>query len=148
MLKKLAINKKAKYDYEFIYEETAGIVLLGTEVKPIRNGKANLKDSYCYFKNGELYCNFHISETNLPDHQNHDPLRAKKLLLTKQQLKKMQKQVTEKGVTIIPYSIISNEKSIIKLIIKVAKGKKQFEKKDKILQKDIDRNLKIDLDGR
>ena len=143
MQKQLVINKKAKFDYEFIDELTAGVVLQGSEVKAIRGGKAHLKDSFCYFKENELYSNFHISETNLPQHQNHDPIRPKKLLLTKKQLLKLQKQVKEKGITIVPYRIVSNEKSLIKVILKIARGKKQFERKNKILDKDIQREMNM-----
>jgi SsrA-binding protein len=141
----LVINKKARFDFEFLEEIVAGIVLLGSEVKSIRGGKAHLKDSFCYFNNDELFSNFHITENNYSSNNQHDPDRPKKLLLTGKQLKKLKKQVSEKGVSIVPYRIISNDKSLIKVVLKLAKGKKQFDKRNTIKDRDISRELKKEL---
>jgi len=135
------INRKAKFDYEFLDEYVAGLVLKGSEVKPLRGGDANLKDSHCYFKEGELYSDFHISEYKGSSYNNHDTKRPKKLLLTKKQLIKLKKQITEKGLTIIPYKLFL-DKALIKIIIKVARGKKNYEKRFNINKKTAAKEIK------
>lgn len=126
-------NRKAKFDYQFLDVLTAGLVLKGTEIKSIREGKAGLADSYCYFKNDELFIkNFHITEYADASFYNHEPLRERKLLLSKQELNKWLKKVKDSGLTIVPIKLFINEKGYAKLNIALAKGKKAFDKRDDI----------------
>lgn len=135
-------NKRAEFDYEFIEKFTAGIVLCGTEIKSIRAGKANLTDSFCYFVNGELYIKgLHISEYWWGNLNNHNPIRDRKLLLTKKELKKLDRKRKEKGFTIIAYRMYISEKGFAKLNIALAKGKKSYDKRESIKEKDIKRDL-------
>ena len=135
-------NRKAKFDYQFLDVLTAGLVLKGTEIKSIREGKAGLADSYCYFKNDELFIkNFHITEYADASFYNHEPLRERKLLLSKQELNKWLKKVKDSGLTIVPIKLFINEKSYAKLNIALAKGKKAFDKRDDIKKRDIEREM-------
>ncbi|MCF0207732.1 MAG: SsrA-binding protein SmpB [Bacteroidales bacterium] len=141
-------NKKAYFKYEFIEKYTAGVVLLGTEIKSIREGKINFTDSYCIFKEGELWVtSIHISEYSMGTCNNHDPKRDRKLLLNKRELLKLQKKVAEKGLTIVPVKAILNERGIAKLEIALARGKKLHDKREDIKtrdsKRDIDRTNKI-----
>lgn len=141
-------NKKAYYRYEFIEKIVAGIVLLGTEIKSIRDGKINFSDSYCVFRDNELWATgIHIAEYFLGTCNNHEPRRDRKLLLNRRELNKLQKKVKEKGFTIVPVCMILNEKGIAKLEIALAKGKKLHDKREDIKTKDskrdIDRSNKI-----
>lgn len=146
MKNKLSIkNKKAFFNFEVIESVIAGLVLFGPEVKSIVQGKISFTDSYCVFENGELWLrNFHISEyENVSTHvEKIDPKRERKLLLTKQQLKKFEKKFDEKGLAIVPLNIFINEKGLIKMEVALAKGKKQFDKRESIKSRDIDRDLK------
>lgn len=136
-------NKKAYFNYEILETELAGICLLGTEVKSVRQGKVNFTDSYCYFIGHELWIkNLHISEYEQSGYVTHDPKRDKKLLLTKKQLLKFLKQFEITGLTIVPLAIQTNDKGIIKVNIGLAKGKKLYDKKQKIKERDIDRDTK------
>ena len=135
-------NRKAKFDYQFLDVLTAGLVLKGTEIKSIREGKAGLEDSYCYFKNDELFIkNFHITEYADASFYNHEPLRERKLLLSKQELNKWLKKVKDSGLTIVPIKLFINEKGYAKLNIALAKGKKAFDKRDDIKKRDIEREM-------
>ena len=135
-------NRKAKFDYQFLDVLTAGLVLKGTEIKSIREGKAGLADSYCYFKNDELFIkNFHITEYADASFYNHEPLRERKLLLSKQELNKWLKKVKDSGLTIVPIKVFINEKGYAKLNIALAKGKKAFDKRDDIKKRDIEREM-------
>jgi SsrA-binding protein len=139
-------NKKAYFNYEIIETELAGIKLLGTEVKSIRLAKISFSDSYCLFIDNELWLrNFHISEYEHKGYTTHDPKRDKKLLLTKHQLKRFQKQIENKGITIVPLSIETNPFGIIKINIGLVKGKKSYDKKISIKEKDIDMETKKTL---
>ncbi len=135
-------NRKAKFDYQFLDVLTAGLVLKGTEIKSIREGKAGLADSYCYFKNDELFIkNFHITEYADASFYNHEPLRERKLLLSKQELNKWLKKVKDSGLTIVPIKLFINEKGYAKLNIALAKGKKAFDKREDIKKRDIEREM-------
>lgn len=135
-------NRKAKFDFQFLDVLTAGLVLKGTEIKSIREGKAGLADSYCYFKNDELFIkNFHITEYADASFYNHEPLRERKLLLSKQELNKWLKKVKDSGLTIVPIKLFINEKGYAKLNIALAKGKKAFDKRDDIKKRDIEREM-------
>jgi SsrA-binding protein len=136
------VNRKAGFEYHLDLKFTAGIVLSGTEVKSIRNGHANISDAYCMMEDGELLIkNMHISEFKQGSYNNHEPLRTRKLLLTKQELKKISVRVKEKGIAIYPIRLYVGERGFLKLDIGVGKGKKSFDKRDDIKQKDIQREL-------
>jgi SsrA-binding protein len=135
-------NRKAKFDFQFLDTYTAGIILTGTEIKSIREGKAGLADSYCFFKNDELYVrNLHISEYENASFYKHDPLRERKLLLNRNELNKWFKKVKDQGLTIVPYKLFINEKGFAKLNIALAKGKKTFDKRQDIKKRDVEREL-------
>ena len=140
--KRLAENRYAKFQYEILETIEAGIELLGTEVKSIRNGKANLRDGYCSFRNGEiLLLNVHISpHKNVGSFFNHDPLRNGKLLLHKNEIIKLKSNTEKKGLTIVPLSIYLKD-SWIKLNIGICKGKKLHDKRQADKQKDIKREI-------
>jgi SsrA-binding protein len=136
-------NRQAYFEYFFDDKYVAGIVLTGTEVKSLREGKANFNDSYCIFNKGELWIrSFHISEYSHGTVNNHDPVRERKLLLTKRELKKLQAKIKEKGYTIIPLRLFFNEKNLVKLEIGLGKGKKLHDKRETIKQRDTERELK------
>lgn len=135
-------NKKAFFEYEIIESFTAGIVLLGTEIKSIRAGRANLTDSYCQFVTGEMYVrNLHISEYELGTCNNHVAKRDRKLLLQKRELQKWQKKVKESGLTIIPLKLFINDKGLAKIEIGLCKGKKVYDKRESIKQRDAGREM-------
>jgi SsrA-binding protein len=135
-------NKKAWHDYEILDKFVAGIQLTGTEIKSIRGGKASLVDSYCYFNQGELYVKgMHISEYTFGNLFNHFPKRDRKLLLSRRELKKLEKNVKEKGLTIITLKIFIAASSYAKLEIALARGKKEFDKREDIKKKDTRRQL-------
>ena len=137
------LNKRAKFEFEFIEKYTAGIVLAGTEIKSIRNGKASIADSFCEFQNGELFMiNSHIEEYSFGTHYNHKAKSERKLLLNKKELKSLLKSVQNKGLTIVPLRLFTNEKGLAKVEIALAKGKKLYDKRETIK----DRDNKISLD--
>jgi SsrA-binding protein len=135
-------NKKAYYEYYLTEEFTAGIVLTGTEIKSVREGKANLTDAYCTFIGDELYVrNLHISEYKYGTYANHEPKRDRKLLLNRRELRKMLTKTKEKGLTIIPTLLFINEKGLAKINISIAKGKKNYDKRETLKTKDTKREL-------
>lgn len=135
-------NKRATFDYELIDKYQAGIVLVGTEIKSIRLGKASLVDTFCYFNNEELWVkNMNISEYFYGTYNNHPPKRDRKLLLTKRELSKLRRQTKETGFTIVPVKLFFNEKGLAKLEIAVAKGKKEYDKRDSLKEKDDKRQM-------
>jgi SsrA-binding protein len=134
-------NKRASFEYEFIETFIAGLVLKGTEIKSIRQGKANLTDSYCVFYKGELFAKgVHISEYEKATHFNHDPRTDRKLLLNKKELKKLERKMKERGYTIIPVSLFINDHGWAKLKIALARGKKVYDKRESIKEKDMKRD--------
>lgn len=136
-------NKKASFEFILIEELIAGIVLVGSEVKSIRNGAASFTGSYCYIKDNEIFLkNLHISEYINSSYNQHDPKRERKLLLTKKEIKKLKEKTQEKGLTIVPVKIFINERGLIKVIIALAKGKKLFDKRESLKAKDIKREIK------
>ncbi len=135
-------NKRATFDYELLDFFTAGIVLTGTEIKSIRLGKASLSDSYCLIINGELWAkNIQISEYSFGSYNNHVPKRDRKLLLTKRELSKLTRLTKETGFTIVPVKLFLNEKGLAKLDIAVAKGKKAYDKRESIKERDDKREM-------
>jgi SsrA-binding protein len=136
-------NRQAYFEYYFDDKYVAGIMLTGTEVKSLREGKASFNDSYCIFNKGELWIkSFHISEYSHGTVNNHDPVRERKLLLNKRELKKLQTKIKEKGYTIIPLRLFFNEKNLAKVEIGLGKGKKIHDKRETIKQRDTERELK------
>jgi SsrA-binding protein len=135
-------NKKASHDYEFLEKFIAGIKLTGTEIKSIRAGKATLTDSYCVFRDGELYIKgMHIAEYWWGNLNNHDPLRERKLLLKARELNKIERKVKEAGLTIIVVRVFINERGLAKAEIAVSKGKKEYDKRETLKRKDAEREL-------
>lgn len=135
-------NKRASFDYEFIETFTAGIVLTGTEIKSIRLGKASLVDTYCFFSRGELWVkNMHITEYFYGSYNNHSVRRDRKLLLSKKELKKLERSTKETGFTIVPARMFINEKGLAKVVIALAKGKKQYDKRESLKEKDDRRDM-------
>jgi SsrA-binding protein len=140
-------NKRATFDYEFIDTLTAGIVLTGTEIKSIRLGKASLVDTYCYFNRGELWVkNMHITQYSYGSYNNHVERRERKLLLNKKELCNLEADSKSPGFTIVPVRLFINEKGLAKLAIALAKGKKEYDKrqslKDKEDRREMDRAMK------
>ena len=135
-------NKKAKYDYSLLDKYTCGIVLTGNEIKSIRNSKASLNNAYCEFEGDELFVvNMHIDLYENSSETNYDPKRRRKLLLNRQELKKIEKQVIDVGITVVATSLFLSKKGMAKLNISVAKGKREFDKRNVIK----DRESKIIL---
>ena len=135
-------NRKAGFNYELLTKYTAGIVLYGTEIKSIREGKAGLVDAYCAFDKGELWIiNMHIAAFRLGNFYNHESNRTRKLLLTKRELKKIERQTKETGYTIVPTMLYINEKGLAKIDIYVARGKKQYDKRQSLKDKDTKREM-------
>lgn len=143
MLNKVQIkNRRASFEYFLVEELTAGIVLTGTEIKSLREGKASINDAYCVFKGNELYVlNMHIAEYSYGTYLNHDPKRERKLLLNKRELKKWQGKVKEKGFTIVPVMFHINENGLAKLTIALAKGKHSYDKRESLKEKDLKREM-------
>jgi SsrA-binding protein len=137
------LNRKARFSYEILDTYTAGIVLTGTEIKSIRASKASIAESFCEFnEHGELFViNMTIQEYDYGNHFNHRPKAERKLLLHKKELRKLQKEVKNTGLTIIPLKVFINDKGFAKLQIALAKGKKLFDKRDTIKDRENKRNL-------
>ncbi len=135
-------NKRARFEYFLSDDLTAGIVLSGTEIKSIRMGKANISDAYCVFIDGELYIkNMHISDYVYGSYNRHEPRTERKLLLNKRELRKYEIKTKERGYTIIPTRLFINDKGLAKLDIALARGKKLYDKRETIKQKDVQRDL-------
>jgi SsrA-binding protein len=136
-------NKKAYYDYFIEDKYIAGLVLAGTEIKSLRAGKASFNDSYCIFDKGELYVkSLHISEYSYGTYANHQPLQERKLLLNKRELRKLEGKIKEKGYSIIPLRIFLSEKGFFKMEIGLAKGKKNYDKRETIKRREADRETR------
>ncbi len=135
-------NRRAKFDYQFLEKLVAGMVLTGTEIKSIREGKAALVDSYCYFRNGELYIkNLNITPYSEGTHYNHEPNRERKLLLSKAEIRRFDKKLKDQGLTIVPVRLFISESGYAKLEIALAKGKKEFDKRESIKKRDTEREI-------
>ncbi len=143
-------NRKAKFEYHFLTGFEAGMMLKGTEVKSLRNGEANLNDAYCMFVNNELYIkSMYIAEYAYGNINNHETRRDRKLLLRKTELKKIEKKISEKGFTLVPFKIFFSERGHAKVEIFLAQGKKAYDKrntiKDRESKRDLDRIKKSNL---
>jgi SsrA-binding protein len=135
-------NRRARYEYEFIDTYEAGIMLQGTEVKALRAGEANVSDAYCFFKKGELFIrNLYIKEYLHGSDANHDPKRERKLLLRRRELKKLEKKIKEKGLTIVPTKVFMTDRGLVKIEIALARGKNTYDKRDSLKKKDQRRDL-------
>lgn len=136
-------NRQAYYNYHIEEKYDAGIVLLGTEVKSIREGKVSFNDSFCLFDKGELWIrSMYIAEYSHGTVNNHIAVHDRKLLLTKRELKKLQNKVKEKGYSIVPLRIYFNNKNLVKLQIGLGKGKKSYDKRETIKARDTEREMK------
>jgi len=133
-------NRKARFDFEFIRTLTAGMQLTGSEVKSIKDNRVSFVDSYCYFKDKELFLK-NLNVTPISAIYTHETARERKLLLNRKELKKLESDM-DKGMTIVPFRIFTNEKGLIKIDIALAKGKRTFNKRASIKEKDIDRDTK------
>ena len=138
-------NRKARFDYEFIRTLTAGMQLMGSEVKSIKDSRVSFVDSYCYFKDKELFLK-NLNVTPISATYTHEPARERKLLLNRRELKKLESDM-DKGMTIVPFRIFTNERGLIKIDIALAKGKRTFDKKEKIKEADIKRDTKRSISG-
>lgn len=135
-------NKKATFDYELIDTYTAGIVLTGTEIKSIRDSKASLVDTFCFFVDGELWVkNMHIAEYFYGSYNNHSTKRDRKLLLTQKELRKLNQDAKNPGFTIVPIRLFINEKGLAKLVIALAKGKREYDKRQSIKENEDKREM-------
>ena len=137
------INKKARFEYEFLQTEVCGLQLVGSEVKSIRQGKVSISEGYCYFNEGELF----VKGMNISDYgfgSFHETVRDRKLLLKRKELNSLESKLMN-GLTIVPYRVFINEMGLIKMEIALAKGKKIHDKRDSIKSRDIERDMKRDL---
>jgi SsrA-binding protein len=137
------LNKKAKFQYEILDKYTAGIVLTGTEIKSIRSGKASIAEGFCEFNDkDELFViNMTVQEYDFGNHYNHKPKAERKLLLNRKELKKLKKEMDIKGNAIIPLRLFTNDRGLAKLVIALGKGKKLYDKRDTIKDRDNKRDL-------
>ncbi len=143
---KIFKNRKARHNYFFIQELEAGIALKGSEIKSIRDGKLSFKDSFASVEAGEVWLyNLHISPYKFDSNFALDPERKRKLLLNRREIKKIKGQIDEKGVTLIPSEVYINDKGLAKVKIALAKGKRQYDKREDIKKKDIMRDMQRDI---
>jgi SsrA-binding protein len=147
MSKKICVNKRAYFEYNILEKHTAGIQLKGSEVKSIRASKVSIVEGYCYIKDGEIFIKgMHIAEHKEGGHNfNHVPLRDRKLLMKKKEILKLYQTLSEKGLTIVPLEVIITKEGFVKVEIGLAKGKKLFDKRVSIKEKDIKRDLERNL---
>lgn len=145
----LASNRKARFQYFFLDKYKAGIMLMGTEVKSAKNNGISMSDAYCVFKNNELWVrHLHIAPYKQGGVYNHEMKRPRKLLLQRRELRKLQAKLKERGLTIVPTEVFVDERGLIKIEIALAKGKKAFNKKDSIREKDMKRSMDRELRDR
>ncbi|HEX5069870.1 MAG TPA: SsrA-binding protein SmpB [Vicinamibacterales bacterium] len=145
----VADNRKAGYDFHLLEQFEAGLVLTGTEVKAAREGRVNLRDAFCRLEGAEAYLlNAHIGQYSHGGYASHDPTRRRKLLLNKAELNKLLGKTTERGLTIVPLRMYFNKKGRIKLAIALAKGKKQYDKRETIRRREADRETRAAVKSR
>jgi SsrA-binding protein len=135
-------NRQASFEFELLDKYIAGLVLMGTEIKSIREGKVNLQDGYCFFNDGELFVKgINITPYAQGTHYNHEAQRERKLLLKRMEIKKLERKVEEKGSTLVPVRLFINDRGFAKLEIALARGKKTHDKRDSIKERDAKRDL-------
>jgi SsrA-binding protein len=148
-MKIVASNKKAYFNYDIVESLEAGIALLGSEVKSVREGRVSLKESYAEIRNGEVFLlHANISPYEFANRFNHEPLRDRKLLLHRREIKRLIGKIREKGFTLIPTKVLFNEKGKVKVELSLAKGKRAYEKKQAIKERDLDREMRAELKKR
>ncbi|MGD9345019.1 MAG: SsrA-binding protein SmpB [Candidatus Aminicenantes bacterium] len=142
----VAKNKKATFNYEILETYEAGIALLGSEVKSIREGRISLKESYAEIKGGEVFLvNCHVSPYEASSRFNHDPLRERKLLLHRREIKRLTGKTQERGLTLVPTKVLISDKGKVKVEIALAKGKRAYQKREAIRERDRDREMQAEL---
>lgn len=145
-MKVIATNKKALFNYEILETYEAGVVLIGSEVKSIREGRVSLKESYAEIRDGEVFLiNCHISPYPAANIFNHEPKRRRKLLLHKREIKRLLGRTTEKGLTLVPTKLYLNDRGIVKVELALAKGKKAYQKREAIRERDREREMRAEL---
>lgn len=145
-MKLIAKNKKATFNYDLLETYEAGIALVGSEVKSIREGRISLKESYAEIKGGEVFLvNCHISPYEASNRFNHDPLRERKLLLHRREIKRLAGKTQERGLTLVPTRVLISEKGKVKVVIALAKGKRAYQKREAIRERDRDREMQAEL---
>jgi SsrA-binding protein len=148
-IKTVASNKSAFFNYEIIESLEAGIALLGSEVKSVRDGRVSLKESYAELRNGEVFLvHANISPYEPANRFNHDPLRDRKLLLHRQEIKRLIGKIREKGWTLVPTKVVLNDQGKVKVELALAKGKRMYEKKQAIKERELDREVRAELKRR
>lgn len=136
------VNRRARFDYEIIETFTAGIVLTGTEIKSLRQGKASLVDTFCYVTNGEVWVkNMYIAEYFYGSYNNHTERRERKLLLQRKEIRKLERNGKEAGFTIVPLKLFINNRGLAKMIIGIGRGKKEYDKRQSIRERDDKRSI-------
>lgn len=136
------VNRKAGYEYEILEKFQAGLILTGTEVKSVRAGQVNMGDAYCLQKEGKIMIrNLHISLWKQGSYNNHQPLRDRTLLLNKNEIKKIETKLKDKGITVVPLEIFFSETGFVKILIGLARGKKNYDKRETIKEREIKRDL-------
>lgn len=142
----IAKNKKAYFNYEILETFEAGIALLGSEVKSIREGRISLKESYAEVKDGEVFLvHCHISPYEAANRFNHEPLRDRKLLLHRRELKRLTGKIKEKGLTLVPTKVLLSERGLVKVEVALARGKRAYQKREAIRERDRDREMRAEL---
>jgi SsrA-binding protein len=145
-MKSISVNKKAFFNYEILESMEAGISLLGSEVKSIRDGRVTMKDTYADIRNGEIILfGLHISPYEAANRFNHDPLRERKLLLHRREIRRLTGKIQERGLTLIPTKVLMTDKGLIKIELALAKGKKLYEKKEAMKERDTAREARAAL---
>lgn len=141
------LNKKASFEYHILQKFVAGIELMGTEVKSIRLGNASISEAFCFFKDNELFVRgMNIGTFKQGTHYNHDTLRIRKLLLKRTELSKLQAKASETGISIVPLKVFEGERGYLKIEIALAQGKKAFDKRESIKERDVERNMRRNQD--
>jgi SsrA-binding protein len=136
------VNKRARFEFELLQTYTAGMQLLGSEVKSLREGNGSITEAFCFFAHGELFVkNMHIGTFKQASYNNHELMRVRKLLLKKVELRKLQAKASEKGLTIVPLKVFLSDTGYVKMEIAVARGKKAFDKRESIKERDIERQM-------
>jgi len=145
-VKVAAVNRKASFNYDLVETFEAGIALLGSEVKSVREGRISLKESFAEIKNGEAFLvGSHISPYEAANRFNHDPLRERKLLLHRREIKRLLGKIKEKGYTMVPVRVVINDKGRVKVEVALAKGRRLYQKKEVIKARDVEREVRAEL---